>query len=67
MPGKQSTGCHQVPAEVSFVAAHQWQVGLNVSRPADRTTSSICTPLPPPCHDTVHLPAVHASLLCMAA
>ena len=46
MAGKQSTGCHQVTAEVSLVAGRQWRGVLKVSRPAMCTTPCICTMLP---------------------
>ncbi len=49
MPGKQSTGCHQVTAEVLLVAGRQWRGVLKVSRPAMCTTPCICTMLPPAC------------------
>ena len=71
MAGQHSPGCHQVPAQVSFVVALQRRRVVKVSRPAMCTIPSFCTllllSLPQACNDTVHLPLMHASLICMAA
>ena len=74
MPEKQSADCHRVPAKSLPVTGHHWQYYAEVQRPAVCTNSfHLYSAAPPPptlpqaCHGTVHMPAVRASLLYMAA